>query len=99
MEALPPISREESDGTLRIVRAFRGLTIRQAIGYLESLGGRRVDETTVEADTWSARLDAERQPVGPSYRLTTVTIEWTGDPEVVEDVVTGFRLRAFRAPG
>lgn len=99
LRAIPPVSRERSGGELAIERAFRGLTTQQAIGYLESLGGHRVDDSTVAGDGWTARLASAREAVGPSYRLLTVTIIWTGNPETVEDVVTEFRLRAFRAPG
>ncbi|MFB6266649.1 MAG: hypothetical protein ABEI31_03230 [Halodesulfurarchaeum sp.] len=99
LDAIPPVDRTETDGSLSITRAFRGQHLEQAIGYLESLGGTRVSEERVEGDGWEATLEAERVPVGPSYRLTEVTITWTGDPEAVEDVVLQFRLKAFRAPG
>lgn len=99
LSAIPPVERTETDSALEITREFRGLTLEQAVGYLESLGGDRRDEGTVRGTDWTATLTAERQPVGPSYRLTTVRITWSGDNAVVEDIVFRFRLRAFRAPG
>jgi hypothetical protein len=99
LEAIPPIERREADGQLTLTRAFRGLTVEQAIGYLERLGGQRTDETTVEGRDWTASLSSKRVPVGPSYRLTQVTITWQGEQAAVEHVVYRFRLKAFRAPG
>ncbi|MFB6184051.1 MAG: hypothetical protein ABEI96_05805 [Haloarculaceae archaeon] len=99
LDAIPPVEQTVEDGTLRITRRFRGLTLQQALGYLESLGGRRRDDTDVEGDGWHATLSATKVPVGPSFRLTEVTVTWTGEPEVVERIVLHFRLKAFRAPG
>jgi len=99
LDALPPVERTVDDGTLRETRQFRGLTLDQAAGYLESLGGERVDEHRVDGDGWTAELSARRVPVGPSYRLTEVTITWTGDRDVLEPIIVRFRLKAFRAPG
>lgn len=99
LEALPPIEREETDGTLRVKRAFRDLTRDQAAGYFESLGGDGVAPDRVVGPVWEATLTTRVDPVGPSYRLTTVTITWTGETSAVEQVVFRFRVRAFRAPG
>ncbi|WP_241431295.1 hypothetical protein [Natronococcus amylolyticus] len=99
LEAIPPIERSIEDGELRLVRRFRGLTLEQAAGYLEGLGGERIGQTEVEGDGWLARLSAEKVPVGPSYRLTEVTVVWTGRPDAVEPIVLQFRRKAFRAPG
>ena len=99
LDVLPPIERRVEGRSLYEVREFRGLTPEQAVGYLERLGGRRVDQGTVEGEGWRARLTARRVPVGPSYRLTEVRIEWTGDRAALEPVIFRFRLKAFRAPG
>lgn len=99
LEAIPPVARNVTDGTLVEERRFRGLTLEQAIGYLEHLGGERIDERTVEGDGWTARLETRIAPVGPSYRLTEIVIEWRGDPDHLEAIITRFRLKAFRAPG
>lgn len=99
LEAIPPLERERTETSLRVTRAFRGVTLEQAAGYLESIGGERVEDRTVAGTGWKATLSATEEPVGPSYRLTTVTITWSGDPEAVDTAVFEFRMRAFRAPG
>lgn len=99
LDALPPVERSVENGTLRETRKFRGLTLEQAFGYLETLGGTRGGGNVIEGDGWRAELSARKAPVGPSYRLTEVTITWTGREEVLEPVITHFRLKAFRAPG
>jgi hypothetical protein len=99
LEAIPPVERREENGRLTLTRAFRGLSVEQAIGYLERLGGERTGEASVEGADWTATLSSTQVPVGPSYRLTQVTITWQGDTESVDRVAYRFRLKAFRAPG
>ncbi|MFW6385503.1 MAG: hypothetical protein ACOCY7_05145 [Halodesulfurarchaeum sp.] len=99
LEHFPPKECDLEDGKLRVTRAFRGQTLEAAIGYLTSLGGSRVDEATVVGDGWRATLSADRVPVGPTYRLTEVTITWEGREDAVEDVIVRFWLKSFRAPG
>jgi len=99
LDAIPPLESSRDDGRLNVKRAFRGLTIEQAIRYLEHLGGDRVDERTVEGSGWRAELSSRIVPVGPSYRLTEVTVEWTGDPAALDPVMLRFRVKCFRAPG
>ena len=96
---VPPKERTTVPEGVRITRSFRGLTEEMAIGYLENLGGERVGDREFEGDGWHASLSVDRVPVGPSYRLTEVTITWTGEEDVLEPVITGFRVKAFRAPG
>lgn len=99
LEALPPTHRSESDGVLTETREFRGITLDRAIGYLVNLGGTRVADDEVQGPGWRAELTARKVPVGPSYRLTQVTVTWTGEKAVLEPVILHFRLKAFRAPG
>ena len=99
LDAIPPVDRSVEDGILHVTRRFRGLPPERAVGYLENLGGTRASEDEVEGDGWRARLSAETVPVGPSYRLTEVTVTWSGDEEVVESIVLRFRVKPFRAPG
>ncbi|WP_369684816.1 hypothetical protein [Halalkalicoccus sp. NIPERK01] len=99
MYALPPIERSVEGRVLRETRQFRGVTLEQSVGYLEALGGERVGENDVEGDGWQAHLSARKVPVGPSYRLTEVTITWSGEEDVLEPVILRFRLKTFRAPG
>lgn len=99
LDALPPIERATEGDELRETREFRGLTLEQAVGYLESLGGERRGQNEVEGDGWRACLSTRNVPVGPSYRLTEVTITWVGAETVLEPLVLRFRRKAFRAPG
>ncbi|MFB6195446.1 MAG: hypothetical protein ABEI80_04690 [Haloplanus sp.] len=48
LSGIPPIEESRTDETLRITRGFRGLSVEQAVGYLEALGGERVDDRAVE---------------------------------------------------
>lgn len=99
LDAIPPAERTMEDGILRVTYRFRGLTIEQAVRYLEHLGGTRTSPDRVTGVGWNATLDSRIAPVGPSYRLTEFSVAWTGVPAVVEPVVRHFRLKAFRAPG
>ncbi|WP_236544762.1 hypothetical protein [Salinirussus salinus] len=99
LDAIPPIERSVENGVLRETRAFRGVTLEQAVNYLENLGGERTGEAEIQGDRWKAHLSAEKVPVGPSYRLTEVTVTWVGDEDVLEPVIFRFRLKTFRAPG
>lgn len=99
LDALPPVTRTIEDDTLTETRRFRGVTMNVATKYLENLGGERLDGETVEGDGWRAELTTRKAPVGPSYRLTEIEITWTGDPEILEPIIYGFRLKTFRAPG
>ena len=99
LDALPPIERSVDDGRLRETREFRGMTLEQAIGYLENLGGNRTGTHEIDGDRWHARLSARKVPVGPSYRLTEIRITWTGERDVLEPIIYRFRLKTFRASG
>lgn len=99
LAALPPIERSVENGVLHETRAFRGITLEQALAYLENLGGKRTGASTIEGDGWEAHVSAETAPVGPSYRLTEVTVTWVGDRDVLESIIFRFRLKTFRAPG
>lgn len=99
LEAIPPVERSEADGLLRETRRFRGLALERAMDYLVTLGGERVGETEIAGPGWQAELTARKVPVGPSYRLTEVTVTWTGERERLEPIIVLFRIKAFRAPG
>lgn len=99
LDAIPPVERSVDDGVVRLTRRFRGLTVQQALGYLEHLGGERTGPASIEGGGWRARLSTRKVSIGPSYRLTELTVTWTGREEVVDPLVLQFRLKAFRAPG
>ncbi|WP_243645184.1 hypothetical protein [Natrarchaeobius chitinivorans] len=69
------------DGRLHLTRRFRGLTLEQATGYLEGLGGERTEDDPIEGDDWQAHLSTRIVPVGPSVRLTELTVTWTGSAD------------------
>jgi hypothetical protein len=80
-------------------RSYRGISVRAAIGYLENLGGERVDDGTVEGDRWRVSLSSEKVNAAGSIRLTEVTAAFEGDPEVLNDVIERFSRKAIRAGG
>lgn len=85
--------------TTRLERSFRGISERLAIRYLTNLGGRQVDEDTVEGDDWTATLSAETVGIGPTLSLTEVTVVFEGDEDTLEPLVERFAQKAMRAGG
>lgn len=83
----------------RLERSFRGISERLAIRYLTNLGGERVDEETVEGDDWTATLSSETVGIGPSLKLTEVTVVFEGDEETLDPLVERFAQKAMRAGG
>jgi len=80
-------------------RSYRGISVRAAIGYLENLGGERVDDGTVEGDGWRVSLSSEKVNAAGSIWLTEVTAAFEGDPGVLNDVIERFSRKAIRAGG
>jgi hypothetical protein len=80
-------------------KAFRGISQRLAIHYLEKLGGEQVDEGTVAGDDWQASLSSEKVGIGPTVSLTEVTIVFEGDESTLETLVERFSQKAMRAGG
>lgn len=80
-------------------RHFRGISTRAARHYLVGLGGEAVDDRTVVGDGWEAGLEADVVRVGPSLRLTEVTVRFRGDDDVVPAIVDTFAKKAMRAGG
>jgi hypothetical protein len=80
-------------------RSYRGISHRAAVGYLENLGGQRVDDATVEGDGWRATLEAEKVSVGATLKLTEVTVRFEGEPDTLERVIERFSQKAVRAGG
>jgi hypothetical protein len=86
--------------TVERSRSYRGISVRAALGYLENVGGEQVGETRIEGDSWSASLSAEKVEVGPSIRLTEVTVAFEGESEeILEPVIEKFSQKAIRAGG
>lgn len=88
---------------MRREKSFRGISIRLARNYLESLGGTAVDDSTVEADEWRATLSAEKVAIGASLELTEVTIAFDADESLSEEafdtLIENFSRKAMRAGG
>ena len=84
-------------------KEFRGISMRLARNYLESLGGTIIDDDTVEGDGWRAELSAEKVAIGPSLELTEVTVAFETDEafgeEAFEELVEDFSRKAMRAGG
>ncbi|MFT4881289.1 MAG: hypothetical protein ACI9CA_000327 [Natronomonas sp.] len=83
-------------------RSYRGISARAAVGYLENLGGERVDDRVVAAadGTWRASLSEEKVDVGPSLKLTEVTVAFEGEnADALDRLVERFSQKAVRAGG
>jgi hypothetical protein len=88
---------------IRRTKEFRGISLRLARNYLESLGGTIVDDTTVEGDGWRVDLSAEKVAIGPSIELTEVTVAFEAEDafgeERFEELIADFSRKAMRAGG
>ena len=84
---------------MRVERSFRGISLRLARHYLESVGGKVVDEQTAVGDGWKAELSEATVPVGQSLELTEVTVRFTGEKGILEDVIGRYEQKAVRAGG
>nr|WP_305882824.1 hypothetical protein [Halobellus rarus] len=67
--------------------------------YLEKLGGDAVDDERVEGDGWTVSLSAEKVSIGPTLKLTEVTVVFEGDPNTLDALVDRFSQKAMRAGG
>ena len=85
---------------MRREKQFRGISVRLARNYLESLGGSAVDAAdaddaadatdpeeaeTVRGDGWRATLSAEKVGIGPTIELTEVTVVFEAEPGFGEE--------------
>jgi len=91
---------------MRVEKAFRGISKRLAVHYLENLGGELVAgdreddaEARVAGPDWTATLSAEKVDVAGSMRLTEVSITFEGGESVLEPLVEQFAQKAMRAGG
>lgn len=80
-------------------RRFRGISRRLARTYLEGLGGTAETEDRVVGPDWVATLSTETVPVGPSLRLTEVTVVFEGEADRLDSLVERFSRKAMRAGG
>jgi len=86
-------------------KSFRGISKRLAVHYLTNLGGELVsgdpedrEQARVEAEDWTATLTVEKVSVGPTVKLTEVTVAFEGTDDV-DSLVEQFSQKAMRAGG
>lgn len=89
---------------MRVEKSYRGISERLARRYLSNLGGEIEGGDTegdgdVVADDWRASISSEKVSIGPSVRLTEVTVVFEGDEEALDDLVEDFSQKAMRAGG
>lgn len=81
-------------------RSYRGISARAAIGYLEKVGAKKVDDGEVAGENWQASVSEEKVSIGPSLQLTEVTVVFEGDSdETLDSVIERFSQKAIRAGG
>lgn len=80
-------------------RQYRGISARAALGYLEGLGGERTGEQSIEGDGWQASITADTVSIGPSLRLTELTVAFEGEAERLDPLIEEFSQKAIRAGG
>lgn len=84
---------------MEVERSFRGISLRLARHYLDSIGGEIVGDRAAEGDGWEAELEADTVEIGDSLELTEVTVTFTGDEETLDDIVDRYAQKAVRAGG
>jgi MoaD family protein len=105
LSIFPPVAGGAALDGERVEKSFRGISVRLARRYLENLGGTAVDDETVECETddgesWTASLSAEKVSVGPSLKLTEVTVVFEASEGFdLEPLVEKFSQKAMRAGG
>lgn len=80
-------------------RQYRGISVRAAIGYLETLGGEQTDDATVESDDWLVTITTDTVSIGPTLKLTELTMRFEGEDETLDDLIEKFSQKAMRAGG
>ncbi len=84
---------------MRVERSFRGISMRLALKYMESVGAETVGDTTASGPGWRAELSSETVAIGPSLELTEVTVVFEGEKDVLDEVIEAFGKKAIRAGG
>ncbi|WP_338729805.1 hypothetical protein [Haladaptatus sp. DJG-WS-42] len=85
---------------MQIEKSFRGISERLAKHYLQNLGGEPGgDEATIVASDWTAHVSSEKVSIGPSLELTEVTVVFSGDESILDELVERFSQKAMRAGG
>lgn len=84
---------------MRREKSFRGISKRLARNYLENLGGEVQDDGDVTGDGWRVSLSSEKVSIGPTVKLTEVTVVFEGDEATLDSLVEAFSQKAMRAGG
>jgi hypothetical protein len=58
-----------------------------------------VADDRVEGDAWVATLADDEVSIGPSLKLTEVTVVFEGDPSTLDPLIERFSQKAMRAGG
>ena len=80
-------------------RAFRGISKRLVVQYLEGLGGEAEGDSRVVGDGWTVDIDTEPVTITSSIQLTEVQLTFEGDDETLDELVDTFAQKAMRAGG
>lgn len=96
LSIFPPVA-----GGCQLVRerTYRGISSRAARHYLTGMGGEARDDTHIEAPKWRAELSETTVSVGPTLKLTEVTVRFEGAEHVLDDIIDTFSQKAMRAGG
>lgn len=97
---------------MRIEKSFRGINERLARHYLSNLGGEIQGGESASADAgepesdgdvvgdgWRASLSSEKVEIGPTVKLTEVTVVFEGEEDTLDELVEDFSRKAIRAGG
>ena len=88
-----------TDAQVTRTKSYRGISLRLAREYLVKLGGDAVTDNRVTGDGWAASLSAEQVSIGPTLKLTEVTVVFEGEGETLEELIPKFSQKAMRAGG
>lgn len=80
-------------------RAFRGISTRLVIQYLEGLGGEKESDSRVVGPDWTVDIDTEVVTITSSIQLTEVQLTFEGDEETLDELIPVFAQKAMRAGG
>ncbi|KAB1193271.1 MULTISPECIES: hypothetical protein [Haloferax] len=84
---------------VRRERAFRGISTRLVVQYLEGLGGEADGERRVVGPDWTVDIDTEVVTITSSIQLTEVQLTFEGDEETLDELIPTFAQKAMRAGG
>lgn len=68
-------------------------------GNATDVDGDAETEAIVEGEGWRAALSAEKVGVGPTLKLSEVTVQFEGEPDVLDPLIEDFSQKALRAGG